>query len=240
MRLSRRRVRGVVDKELRDLRHNSNVVYTMLVLPLIFLVQPVVEVLTLSAHSAAVLRREHTLTYLLAIPTLVPAALAAYAIVGERLQGTLEPLLSTPVQRRELILGKALAVFLPSLAVAYAVFALFVVIVELFSAAGVAGALLRTPYVLAQVIFTPLLATWSIWLGMVISARFADPRAATQVAILVSLPTVAITSLIAFNVIPANLRVALGFGVGLLVLNRIGWRVATAVFDRERLITGSR
>ena len=48
---------------------------------------------------------------MLAIPALVPAALASCSIVGERLQGTLEPVLATPIRREELLLGKALAAF---------------------------------------------------------------------------------------------------------------------------------
>jgi ABC-type transport system involved in multi-copper enzyme maturation permease subunit len=240
MTLSKRRVGGVLRKELRELRRNGNVVYAMTVLPLVFVIQPVIQVFTTPSSASSALQHEHSLVYMLAIPALVPAALAAYSIVGERVQGTLEPLLATPVQQQELILGKALAVFLPSVGVAYAVFALFIGIVELFAAPGVASALVRTPDVVAQVVFTPLLTTWSIWVGMAISARSSDPRTAGQVSVLVSLPTVAITSLIAFNVIPATLGVALGFGIGLLVLDRLGWRVASLLFDRERLITSTR
>jgi ABC-2 type transport system permease protein len=103
----------------------------------------------------------------------------------------------------------------------------------------VASAIIRGPDLLAQLLFTPLLAAWSIWVGIALSARSRDPRTAQQLSILVSLPTVAITSLIAFNVIPANIRVAAGFGVGLLVLVRVGGRFASALFDRERLITGT-
>jgi ABC-2 type transport system permease protein len=237
MRVSKRRVGAVLQKEMHDLRHNGNVVYAMVVLPLVFLIQPVIEVFTIPSSASSTLHHEHSLIYMLAIPALVPAALAAYSIVGERVQGTLEPLLSTPIQQKELILGKALAVFLPSVAVAYGVFALFIAIVELFAAPGVASGLIQAPGVVTQIVFTPLLATWSIWVGMAISARSSDVRTAGQVSILASLPTVAITSLIAFNVIPANLRVALAFGVGLFVLDRLGWRVATLLFDRERLIT---
>ncbi|MGO8860893.1 MAG: ABC transporter permease subunit [Acidimicrobiales bacterium] len=237
MRISRRRVNAVLHKELRDLRRSGNAVYAMVVLPLVFLIQPVIEVFTIPSSGSTALHHEHTLIYLLAIPALVPAALAAYSIVGERMQGTLEPLLTTPVQQKELILGKALAVFLPSIAVAYAVFAFFIAIVELFAAPGVAASLVQAPDVVAQVVFTPLLVTWSIWIGMAISARSSDIRTAGQASILVSLPTVAVTSLIAFNVIPATLRVAFAFGIGLLVLDRLGWRVATSLFDRERLIT---
>lgn len=237
MRISRRRVEAILRKELRDLRRSGNVVYAMVVLPLVFLIQPVIQVFTIPSSGSSTLHHEHALIYMLAIPALVPAALAAYSIVGERVQGTLEPLLSTPVQQKELILGKALAVFLPSVLVAYGVFALYIAIVELFAAPGVASAIVQAPDVVAQIVFTPLLVTWSIWVGMAISARSSDLRTAGQVSILASLPTVAITTLIAFNVIPASFRVALAFGIGLLALDRLGWRVAASLFDRERLIT---
>ncbi len=153
------------------------------------------------------------------------------------MQGTLEPLLTTPVQKRELILGKALAVFLPSIAVAYAVFGFFIAIVELFAAPGVATGLVQAPDVLAQLVFTPLLVTWSIWIGMAISARSSDIRTAGQVSILVSLPTVALTYAHRVQRDPRQFPHRAGFGIGLLVLDRLGWRVATSLFDRERLIT---
>jgi ABC-type Na+ efflux pump permease subunit len=237
MRLSRRRVRAIVSKELREYRHNGNIIYAMAILPLIFLVQPLVQVFAIPAQASGSLRHEHALLYMLAIPVLVPATLASYSVVGERLQATLEPVLTTPVRRQELLLGKALAAFVPAVAVAYTVFALFVTVVELFAAPGVAPALIRGPDLLAQLVFTPLLATWSIWVGIAISARCSDPRTAGQLAILASLPTVAVTSLIAFNVIPATLGVALASGAALLILIRLGGRFASALFDRERLIT---
>lgn len=240
MSISWRRVGAIFRKELREYRRNGNIVYAMVVLPLIFLVQPVVQTFTLPSSASVALHREHALVYMLAIPALVPAALAAYSIVGERLQGTLEPVLSTPVRREELLLGKALAAFVPSVIVAYVVFAIYIALVELFAHPGVASALVRGQDLLAQLFFTPLLAAWSIWVAIAISARSNDPRTAQQLSILVSLPTVAVTSLIAFNVIPATTAVAAGFGVGLLVLDRLGWRAASALFDRERLITSTR
>jgi ABC-2 type transport system permease protein len=240
MSISTRRVRAIFRKELHEYRNNGNIIYAMVVLPLVFLIQPVIQVFTLPTAASTPLHHEHSLIYMLAIPALVPAALAAYSVVGERLQGTLEPILSTPVRREELLLGKALAAFAPAVIVAYAVFAFYVAIVELFAQPDVASALIRGPDLLAQLVFTPLLALWSIWIGIAVSARSTDPRTAGQLSILVSLPTVAVTSLIAFNVIPATLGVALVFGAALLILDRIGWRVASAIFDRERLITNTR
>ena len=114
MSISTRRVRAIFRKELREYRHNGNIIYAMAVLPLIFLIQPIIQVFTLPSSASGALHHEHSLVYMLAIPALVPAALSAYSIVGERLQGTLEPLLSTPVRREELLLGKALAAFVPA------------------------------------------------------------------------------------------------------------------------------
>jgi hypothetical protein len=75
---------------------------------------------------------------------------------------------------------------------------------------------------------------------MAISARSSDFRAAQQLSTLASLPAVFVSTLVAFNVIHATLKLALGLGIALLVLDRLGWRVVSALFDRERLITGIR
>jgi ABC-type transport system involved in multi-copper enzyme maturation permease subunit len=238
--VSRQHVRAIRRKEFREYRRNGNLVFTTAILPLIFLIQPVIQVFTLPTSASMTLRHEHSLVYMLAIPVLVPAVLASYAVVGERLQGTLEPVLTTPVRPEELLLGKALAAFVPSVVVAYAVFALFVAIVEFFARSAVASALIQGPDLLAQLLFTPLLASWSIWVGIAISARSSDPRTAGQISVLMSLPTVAVTTLIALNVIPATLGIAVGFGAALLVLVLVGWRVVSVIFDPERLITNTK
>ncbi len=238
--MSTRRVRAIFRKELREYRHNGNIIYAMVVLPLVFLIQPLIQAFVLKSAASESLRHEHSMLYMLAIPALVPAALAAYSVVGERLQGTLEPVLATPVRREELLLGKALAAFLPAIVVAYGVYGFYVAAVELFAHPGVAPALIQGPELIAQLVFTPLLAAWSIWIGIAVSTRSSDPRTAGQLSILVSLPTVAVTTLIAFNVIPATFQVALAFGIGLIILDRLGWRVSSAMFDRERLITRTR
>jgi ABC-type transport system involved in multi-copper enzyme maturation permease subunit len=240
MKVSRRRVLAVFRKELREYRRRGSIVWGMAILPLIFLVQPLVSVFALSASASAQLAQRHELLYLLAIPALVPATLAAYAVVGERQQGTLEPVLTTPVRREEFLLGRALACFLPSLAIAYSVFLIFLACVELFAQPGVASALLRGSDLLAQLLFTPLLVGWSIWLGIAISTRAGEVRVAQQLGLVANLPSVLVTTLVAFNAIHASLAVAVAGGLVLLVLNRLGWSMTSALFDRERLITGTR
>ena len=236
MGVSRRRVRAILRKELREYRHNGFIIWTMAIFPLIFLIQPLVVVFALPASASTDLSREHLLLYMLGIPAIVPAAVAAYSVVGERQQGTLEPVLTTPVRREEFLLGKALAALVPSVTVAYAVYAVFLACVGLFARPAVASSLLRAPDLLAQLLFTPLLAGWSIWVGIAISARARDFRVAQQLGILASLPTAVVAALVAFDVLHPTLGLALGFAAALLAGNGLGWRITAAAFDRERLI----
>ena len=80
---------------------------------------------------------------------------------------------------------------------------------------------------------------WSIWIGAAISTRMTDVRAPAQLSALASLQTIAVPSLIAFNAIHATLALALGLAAALLFLDGLGWRIVVAMFDRERLITGT-
>jgi len=233
-------VRAIFRKELREYRRNGSIVSAMAIIPLIFVIQPLIDVFALPASAASALRHEDSLLYMLGIPAVVPAVVAAFSVVAERLKSTLEPLLTTPVRREEFLLGKALASLVPSLAISCAVYAFVLACVELFAHPAVASALLRGPELLAQLLFTPLLAGWSIWVGIAISTRSSDVRVVQQLGMLASLPSVAVTSLIAYNVIHATLGLALGLAAALLVLDGLGLRITSATFDRERLITGTR
>ena len=125
MTMSMRRVRAVARKELREYRRQRSVVLTTAILPLIFLVQPLFIVLLVPSVSAGTIEQWHLLLYMLAIPVLTPTILAAYSVAGERQQGSLEPVLTTPVASEEFLVGKALAALVPSVAVAYVVYAIF-------------------------------------------------------------------------------------------------------------------
>jgi ABC-type transport system involved in multi-copper enzyme maturation permease subunit len=237
--VSIRRVMAIFRKEFREYRRNRSVVAGMAIMPLVFMIQPLVAVVRLSASASSPLSHEHVLLYMLGIPTLVPVLVAAHAVAGERQQGTLEPALTTPIRREEFLLGKALAAFVPSVAIAYAVYILFLALVEFLAQPGIASALIRGPDLLAQVLFTPLLATWSIWVSIAVSTRSSDVRVAQQLGLLASLPPVLVTVLIALDAIHPTLGLAFGCAGLLLVLDGLGWRLTSRLFDRERLITGT-
>ncbi len=242
MNFSWSRVGAIVRKELRDYRRNRFVIFTMSALPLLFIVMTMIQLFALKATISSARLNDRiglSMLYMLLIPTMVPSALTAYSVVGEREQGTLEPILITPITREEFLVGKALAAFAPTIVIAYVLFGVFLGAAELFAHPVVISAIFERSHVLIQLLFTPLLAGWAIWMGIAISARSTDVRAAQQLAIVASLPPLVVVALMSFNIIPASAPLAIGLAVGLLVLDVYGWRAVAAVFDRERLISGS-
>ena len=234
-----RRIRAILAKEIREIRRNRSLLLAMGVLPVVFLVQPLVAILGLSARAAAGLRTEHVLLYLLGIPILVPPVIAATAIAGERQQGTLEPVLTTPIRSGELMLAKALAGLIPSVLITLVVDALFLAVVAAFAQPGIASAMVNGSDLLAQIVFIPLLAAWSVWVGLAISTRVGDMRVAQQLSIIANVPLVFLVALIAFAVIAPSTILGIVGAVALVVLDLVGWGIAVRLFDRERLVAGS-
>jgi ABC-type Na+ efflux pump permease subunit len=230
-------------KEVREFSRNRFVIVTMAVLPLVFLITPMITLFKVpaSASGPQVKAAVGVISLLLLIvPIVIPPVISAYSVVGERVQETLEPVLTTPVRADELLLGKAAAAFIPSVAISYAMYVIVIVAVRLAAAHVVVEVVWHAPQVLAQVLFTPLLAAWSIWVGIGISTRSTDVRVAQQLATLAGLPLLGFTSLISFQVITPTVPLAVGLALALLAIDAIAWRVVSRIFDPERLVTGRR
>ena len=241
--LSVTRIRAVVGKEIRDYRRNRFIATTMAIMPILFMIAPIVTIFSLPADVASQKLDAAigvSVLYLTLIPALVPAVVSSYTIVGEREQGTLEPVLTTPLTREELLLGKALAAFLPTLVISYVMYGVFLACAGLFAHPNVSDDIFQAGRILAQVLFTPLLAAWSIWAGIAISTRASDVRVAQQLSTLVSLPPLAVTALMGFGVITPTLRLALVLGLALLAIDVAAGRFVAKLFDRERLLTGAK
>lgn len=234
------RVGAVIRKELAELRRNKLIVATAAVFPVVFLVEPTASILSIKAHTATLATRVDVSLFLpLLVPVLLPAIMSAYSVVGEREQGTLEPVLTTPVSRAELLVGKAAAIFVPATVLAYLVFGVFVAITQFAANAPVAAAVRHAPQLPAALVFIPLLAGWAVWAGLAISTRVSDTRVAQQLSLVASLPVVAIAALMSFHVITPTFAVAAALAGGLLAVDCAACLVVARLFDRERLVTGA-
>jgi hypothetical protein len=124
--------------------------------------------------------------------------------------------------------------------IAYAVSGIFLAVAALFAHPVIVSVLYAGTHVLVQLLCTPLLTGWAIWVGIAVSARSTDVRVAQQLSVLGSFPPLIILALMSLNVITESTTLAIGLAAALLAFDLLAWRVVAAMFDRERLVTGRR
>jgi len=179
--------------------------------------------------------------FFLIIPIMASSVLASDSFAGEKDRKTIEALLATPLTDGELLLGKILVSFVPSMAVTISAFALYCVIVDVSSFSLFNGAILLPNLLWAALIFlvTPLVALAGIGITVMVSLRVKGYREAQQLSAILVLPVLGlifgqIGGVIMFGTTMIMLLVA-GFAATDLILFRVGLRV----FRREEIVTCS-
>jgi ABC-2 type transport system permease protein len=234
-----RRLSVILMKEWRESLRNKMILFGAIFLPLFMVGAALVMVYQgkgIDVPGAQVALFNTALMYFLLLPAIVPLAIAAYSIVGEKDQGSLEPLLATPVSDLELFLGKALASVLPALLMTWVSFGLFLGI-AIPLVGGVPPHVLTAPWITAIFGLSPLLALFSVGVTLLVSSRATDARAAYQVSSFAILP--AIVPLIIYSSRKTLVSVAM---VGLealvlLVAAIVVLYFAIRVFRREQILT---
>jgi ABC-type Na+ efflux pump permease subunit len=234
------RVLVVIRKEFREYRRNRFILITMAALPIVLLSILAAETFALpEGISEDELRRPvgTALLFLQLIPVMLPTTIAAYAVMGEREQRTLEPVLTTPVTDRELLAGKAIAAVLPAVAISWLLFGVYVGLAEVFAPHVVVAQIWTVDQAVAMALLTPALALFAITVGILVSLRSSDFRVAQQLAVLAAAPVIAFVALITFRVIDPGVGLYAGAAAVVFLVDALCWRLGLRLFSRERLIT---
>ncbi len=203
----------IVDKEWAEVFKNRLVLFTVVLLPLLFTAIPLFILYSMggTTYGGAVSQMPPEFTRVcgnvtgiacvqvfmmydfmvlfMILPLAIPVAISAYSIVGEKTTRSLEPLLATPITTAELILGKALAAIVPAMVATWAAFGIFLIGARLLvSNPEVIARLLDPLWLLAVVVLGPLMATAAVNVSIIISSRVSDPRAAEQLSMLLIVP----------------------------------------------------
>lgn len=177
-----------------------------------------------------------------AIFLLMPLALtstsAAFSIVGEKQQRTLEPILATPITDRQFLLAKLLASVVPTVALTWSCGMLACVVVDAVTWAQVRALLLPDRFwLLGLLVLAPLLGIAVVLVTMLFSAKSTDPQATVQTTALAIIPGF----LLVFGVFGKLLTLkfaALGIACLLvLALDVVLFRTNVARFQREEILT---
>ena len=174
--------------------------------------------------------------FLLLIPTMIAMSVATFSIVDEKLSGSLEALLATPVKTRDLLLGKALAGAIPALMVTWLSTGVFLLVVWAVGWKEFIGFVVTARWFLTLFLLTPAVAILSFMLGVMGSSRAKDPRGAQNIALFIILPVFAligiqITGIVWFTPL-LILVLALVIGVAAFV----SLRAAIRLFRRESIV----
>ncbi len=174
--------------------------------------------------------------FVIAAATL-PSAIASYAIVGEKVEKSLEPLLATPTTDGEILLGKSIAAFIPPLVACWAGLSAFMAIMDRLTFNSL-GYLIYPSWSIGVIfLLIPIATILSIELSVIASSRVSDVRSANSVGGLMFIPFMVIYLASEIGVITLNTDNLLIISGALLIVDLALFYFSVATFRREEILT---
>lgn len=255
----------IFGKDWREIRQSLGLMATMIVLPLFFTILAIAFVVLFSLIGNTVNTGKTTLDalyslhpewrgypvndalqgfgalegqmFFMLIPTVVTVTIASYSIVGEKEKRTLEPLLATPIETWQLLLGKALVAIIPGTVVTWVAYAVYVIVLKLVAAPLVGVFVTSAPYLILVFLLTPLLTALIVLFSLIVSSRVNDARTAQQFSAFIIVPLVLVFVSQTVGFLNINAFVALIICLVVLLLDIAALWAATLLFQRETILT---
>jgi ABC-2 type transport system permease protein len=258
-----RRMMAVAWKDGLDLRKNPGLLWSMLALPAVLVLVPVLMVWAWVRSPDDASLRAMALYYdplfpsgsnparflvdkvladwfglYLLMPLFTPILIASQSVAGEKERRTLEPLLASPVTSAEIVAGKSLAAVTPAVAISWLAFIVFCLAVDVVAWPLVQAPLLPNGLWLFGVgVVAPLYAFLGNGIAVLVSARVGEARLAQQLSALVVLPLMGLVA----GQLAGWLRASSSYyavqGAVVLLLDVALLFASIRLFDRERLIS---
>lgn len=234
----------IAAKDLKVIMRKRTVIYTVVLLPLLLslLFPLVVEVSGSKDGGIPVTILPGLLNsfafFFVIIAAIIPTPIASYSIVGEKVEKSLEPLLATPTTDGEILLGKSIASFLPAIVATYAGAAIFMALIDSVTHSEL-GYLYFPNWGIGVILLllAPLAALMSVELNVIASSRVSDVRAASQLGGVMFLPFMGIYLAGEIGLISLDTSTLLIISAVLAAINLVLFRISTATFRREEILT---
>jgi hypothetical protein len=174
--------------------------------------------------------------FLLLIPTMIAMSVATFSIVDEKLSGSLEALLATPVRTQDLLLGKALAGAIPALVVTWLAAGVFLLVVWALGWAEFIGFVVTARWFLTLFLLTPAVAILSFMLGVAGSSRAKDARSAQNIALAIIFPVFGLIGIQITGIVWFTPLLILGLALAIVIAALVSLRAAVRLFRRESIV----
>ena len=236
----------IAKKDFKVFMKKKRILYTLLILPLIFSVGlPLTIASTPNPTEGSMIIAGVPLSimnffsfFYIILAYIIPTTLASYSIISEKIEESLEPLLATPTTDGELLLGKSISSFLPSIAVIYASSVIFMVLSDLLTYKTI-GYLFFPNWTMAIILLlaVPLSSILSVELNVNISSRVGDVRTAGQLGTLLLIPFMALYFMIVSSITSLNIVNIAVIMVIFVLIDLALFNINRATFNRNSILT---
>ena len=234
---------SVASKDIETYKQKKSIIYSTLTLPLIlsvlFSIVVKNQIVPPSGIPSTYQLGLQSLTYFFVIlSALLPSSIAAYSIVGEKVEKSLEPLLATPMTDGEILLGKSISAFVLPIISTWVGASIFMAVTDYLTYNGLnyyyfpnwnAGIML--------LLLAPLAALFSIQLVVIIASRVSDVRSANQLGLLLLIPFALVYIAGVTGVITFDISTLLLFSLILIIADVALFFLSKSTFNREEILT---
>lgn len=168
----------------------------------------------------------------------IPTALAAYSLVGEKVERSLEPLLATPTTDSEILLGKSIAAWLPPVLATSFGGTVYMILIDRTTVAHL-GYYYYPNWGIALIlgVLAPLACLLSVEVSVLVSVRATNVPAAQQTVGLIVLPFAALYVAGEIGVLPLNTSNLLLVAAAIAAADILLFFASRALFGREEILT---
>jgi len=177
--------------------------------------------------------------FFIIIGALIPLYVSSYSMVGEKLEKTMEPLLSTPTTDSEILMGKYIGTLLPSLLSVYIGAIIYMVLIDAFTRTDF-GYFFFPNRAFDIILFmgVPIAATYAITLSVFISSKVNSVMAAYQGGGVTLIPFLVIYVMGEIGIVKLDDTTdVLIISLSLFLVAVIMYFISRATFSREKILT---
>ncbi|MCL2688206.1 MAG: ABC transporter permease subunit [Methanobrevibacter sp.] len=233
----------IATKDFEIFRKKKQILLSLLIFPLILgvgfplLILGVIDEPSIKIEEIVILINTLSLIYIM-MPSFIPPTLASYSIVGEKTEKTLETLLASPITDDELLFGKIIAAFVPSISIIYLSSLIFMFLINIFTYSRLNYFFFPNWDIgIVLLLIVPFITFLSVEVNVLISSRSSDIRSASQLGVLSMFPFIGLYMLFQRELIGINLFNLLGIAVFLLVIAIFLFIIIRSIFNREKILT---
>jgi ABC-2 type transport system permease protein len=174
--------------------------------------------------------------FLLILPIVTALTISVHSIIGEKQNRSLEPLLATPITSVQLFVAKCLSAAIPSIATTWISFGLFVTATYYVGGPVIFSNVVTSTSLVIIFLIGPLVSILGLSLGVMVSSRVNDPKAAQQIGAVLVLPLVGLFVAQVSGLYFLRLSLVLAAAIVLATIDVVVVGLGASLFDRETIL----